>query len=45
MKREKFDGKSRPSTDLYRKDFDEIFKPKTYMKNLWKGFTKEEERN
>jgi hypothetical protein len=39
MKKEKFDGISRPSNDLYRKRFDEIFgkKDKTlhedYMKN------------
>ncbi len=42
-KKEKFDGKSRPSTDLYRKRFDEIFKPKTLHEELMEGFKKEQE--
>lgn len=28
-KKEKWDGKSRPSTDLYKKNFDRIFGKKT----------------
>jgi len=42
MKQEKFDGKSRPSNDLYRKRFDEIFKPKTLHEELMEGFEKEQ---
>ena len=44
-KKEKFDGRSRPSTDLYRKRFDEIFgkKEKTTSELLMEGFRKEQE--
>jgi len=43
MKREKFDGKSRPSNNLYRKRFDEIFKKeKTLHEELMEGFEKEQ---
>jgi len=42
MKREKFDGRSRPSTDLYRKRFDEIFKKeKTTSELLREGYEEE----
>ena len=44
MAKEKFDGRSRPSTDLYRKRFDEIFKKeKTLHEELMEGFQKEQE--
>ena len=44
MAKEKFDGRSRPSTDLYRKRFDEIFKKeKTLYEELMEGFRKEQE--
>ncbi len=33
MRREKFDGRSRPSTDLYRKRFDEIFKKEKLLQS------------
>ena len=36
------DGISRPSTDLYKKNFDEIFKPKTLHEELMEGFEKEQ---
>ena len=42
-KKEKFDGRSRPSNDTYRKRFDEIFKPKTLHEELMEGFKKEQE--
>jgi len=43
-KKEKFDGRSRPSNDLYRKRFDEIFKKeKTLHEELMEGFRKEQE--
>ena len=42
MKQEKFDGKSRPSNDLYRKRFDEIFKPKTLHEELMEGYEQEQ---
>ena len=38
-----WDGRSRPSTDLYKKNFDEIFKPKTLHEELMEGFKKEQE--
>ena len=38
-----WDGISRPSTDLYKKNFDEIFKPKTLHEELMEGFKKEQE--
>lgn len=41
MKKEKFDGITRPSNDLYRKRFDEIFKPKTLQEELMEGFEEE----
>ena len=37
-----WDGRSRPSTDLYKKNFDEIFKPKTLHEELMEGFKKEQ---
>ncbi len=44
MAKEKFDGRSRPSNDLYRKRFDEIFKKeKTLHEELMEGFKKEQE--
>ena len=40
----KYDGKSRPSDDLYRKRFNEIFgkKEKTTSELLMEGFRKEQ---
>ncbi len=44
MKKEKFDGITRPSNDLYRKRWDEIFKKeKTLHEELMEGFKKEQE--
>jgi hypothetical protein len=44
MAKEKFDGRSRPSNDTYRKRFDEIFKKeKTLHEELMEGFKKEQE--
>ena len=40
-----WDGKSRPSTDLYKKNFDRIFnvkKEKTLHEELMEGFEKEQ---
>ena len=37
-----WDGRSRPSTELYKKNFDEIFKPKTLHEELMEGFKKEQ---
>ena len=34
MKKEKWDGKSRPSTDLYRDNFDRIFKTNPVAKEV-----------
>ena len=44
-RKEKFDGITRPSNDLYRKNFDEIFgkKDKTLHEELMEGFKKEQE--
>ena len=44
-KKFKYDGRSRPSNDLYRKRFDEIFgkKDKTLHEELMEGFKKEQE--
>ena len=42
-KKEKFDGRSRPSNDTYRQRFNEIFKPKTLHEELMEGFKKEQE--
>jgi len=42
-KKEKFDGRSRPSNDTYRKRFDEIFKQKTLHEELMEGFEKEKQ--
>ena len=36
-----WDGRSRPSTDLYKKNFDEIFKPKTLHEELIEGYEEE----
>ena len=46
MKKEKFDGISRPSNDLYRKRFDEIFgkKEKTLHEELMEGFEEEKKQ-
>ena len=45
MKKEKFDGRSRPSNDIYRKRFDEIFKKeKTLHEELMKGFEEEKKQ-
>jgi len=45
MKKEKFDGRSRPSNDTYRKRFDEIFKKeKTLHEELMKGFEEEKKQ-
>ena len=42
MAKEKFDGITRPSNDLYRKRFDEIFKKdKTLHEELMEGFEEE----
>ena len=45
-KKEKFDGITRPSNDLYRKNFDEIFgkKEKTLHEELMEGFEKEQKK-
>ena len=41
-KKEKFDGRSRPSTELYRKRFDEIVKKeKTLHEELKEGYEEE----
>ena len=40
-KKEKWDGRSRPSDDKYRKEFDRIFKPKTLHEELMEGFGEE----
>jgi hypothetical protein len=46
MKKEKFDGRSRPSNDVYRKRFDEIFgkKNKTLHEELMEGFEEEKKQ-
>jgi len=45
MKKEKFDGRSRPSNDTYRKRFDEIFKKeKTLHEELMEGFEEEKKQ-
>jgi len=36
-----FDGRSRPSTDTYRKRWNEIFKPKTLHEELMEGYEEE----
>ena len=38
-----WDGRSRPSDDKYRKEFDRIFKPKTLHEELIEGFEKEKQ--
>ncbi len=44
MKKEKFDGVTRPSNDTYRKRWNEIFrKEKTTSELLREGFKKEQE--
>jgi|TARA_R110002012_G_scaffold312138_1_gene522276 hypothetical protein len=42
-KKFKYDGRSRPTNDLYKKNFDEIFnkKEKTLHEELMEGFEKE----
>ena len=44
MKKEKWDGRSRPSNDLYKKNFDRIFgkKEKTTSELLMEGFKEEQ---
>ena len=44
-KKFKYDGKSRPSNDLYKKEFDRIFgkKEKTLSEMLHEGFKMEQE--
>ena len=45
MKKEKFDGITRPSNDLYRKRFDEIFKKeKTTSELLMEGYEEEKKQ-
>ena len=45
MKKEKFDGRSRPSNYTYRKRFDEIFKKeKTLHEELMEGFEEEKKQ-
>ena len=44
MKKEKFDGITRPSTDTYRKRWDEIFKPKTLNEELMEGYEEEKKK-
>jgi len=43
MKKEKWDGRSRPSNDLYKKEFDRIFgkKEKTTSELLMEGYEEE----
>ena len=43
-KKFKYDGRSRPVNDLYKKNFDEIFgkKEKTLHEELMEGFEKEQ---
>jgi len=43
MKKEKWDGRSRPTNDLYKKEFDRIFgkKEKTTSELLMEGFEEE----
>jgi len=36
-----WDGRSRPSDDKYRKEFDRIFKPKTLHEELMEGYEQE----
>ena len=38
----KWDGRSRPSNDLYKKNYDEIFKEKSLSELLREGFEKEQ---
>jgi len=44
-KKEKWDGRSRPSDDTYRKNWNDIFgkKEKTLHEELMEGFKKEQE--
>ena len=43
MKKEKWDGRSRPTNDLYKKNFDRIFgkKEKTTSELLMEGYEEE----
>ena len=43
IKKEKWDGRSRPTNDLYKKEFDRIFgkKEKTLHEELMEGYEKE----
>ena len=43
MKKEKWDGRSRPTNDLYKKEFDRIFgkKEKTTSELLMEGYEEE----
>tara|TARA_R100000008_G_scaffold14680_1_gene7151 strand:+ start:299 stop:460 length:162 start_codon:yes stop_codon:yes gene_type:complete len=38
----KWDGRSRPSNDLYKKNYNEIFKEKSVSELLQEGFEKEQ---
>ena len=38
----KWDGRSRPSNNLYKKNYDEIFKEKSVSELLQEGFEKEQ---
>ena len=44
MKKEKWDGRSRPTNDLYKKEFNRIFgkKEKTTSELLMEGFEEEQ---
>jgi len=44
MKKEKWDGRSRPTNDLYKKEFNRIFgkKEKTTSELLMEGFKEEQ---
>jgi len=47
MKKEKWDGRSRPSNDKYKKEFDRIFgkKEKTLHEELMEGYEEEQRIN
>ena len=47
MKKEKWDGRSRPSNDKYKKEFDRIFskKEKTLHEELMEGYEEEQKIN
>ena len=47
MRKEKWDGRSRPSNDKYKKEFDRIFgkKEKTLHEELMEGYEEEQRIN